>query len=86
MSIGHVSPEAYAGGAIAAVRDKDVIRVDLDARELEVLISQKEIKARLKDRRVAKRDAPGYLARYRAQVGSASQGAVLVLDPSKDSG
>jgi dihydroxy-acid dehydratase len=81
-----VSPEAYAGGAIAAVRDKDVIRVDLDARELEVLISQKEIKARLKDRRVPKRDAPGYLARYRAQVGSASQGAVLVPDQSRDSG
>jgi len=86
LSIGHVSPEAYAGGAIAAVRDKDIIRVDLDSRELEVLISQKEIKARLKDRRVPKRDAPGYLARYRTHVGSASQGAVLVPDPSRDTG
>src|SRR4030066_678640 len=45
LSIGHVSPEAYSGGATAAVRDKDIIRIDLDAREIEVLLSQKEIKA-----------------------------------------
>jgi dihydroxy-acid dehydratase len=84
LSIGHVSPEAYAGGALAAVRDKDVIRVDLDSREIEVLISQKEVKARLKERKAPKRDAPGYLSRYRAMVGSASRGAVLEDSPQKD--
>lgn len=84
LSIGHVSPEAYTGGGLAAVRDKDVIRVDLDAREIEVLISQKEVKARLKERRMPKRDAPGYLSRYRAMVGSASRGAVLEDAPQKD--
>jgi len=77
LSIGHVSPEAYAGGTIAAVRDKDIIRIDLDAREIEVLISQKEIKARLKERRLPKMKLTGFLKRYREYVGSASKGAVL---------
>ncbi len=79
LSIGHVSPEAYLGGALAAIRDKDVVRVDLDMREIEVLLSQKEVKVRLRDWERPKAKAPGYLERYRAQVGSASCGAVLGL-------
>ena len=77
LSIGHVSPEAYVGGAIAAARDRDIVRIDLDAREIEILISQKEIKARLKDRRIPKSRVSGYLKRYREEVSSASLGAVL---------
>lgn len=80
LSIGHVSPEAYVGGTLAAVRDKDIIRIDLDGREIEVLLSQKEIKTRLKDRKVPKARASGYLSRYREQVGSASSGAVMGKD------
>jgi dihydroxy-acid dehydratase len=78
LSIGHVSPEAYVGGTLAAVRDKDIVRIDLDAREIEVLISQKEIKSRLRDRKMPKRETPGYLKRYRDAVSSASCGAVLL--------
>jgi dihydroxy-acid dehydratase len=77
LSIGHVTPEAYVGGAFAAIRDKDIVRIDLDAREIEVLISQKEIKSRVKERKLPKRGAPGYLLRYRELVSSASLGAVL---------
>lgn len=77
LSIGHVSPEAFVGGTIAAVRDKDMIRINLDAREIEVLLSQKEIKSRLKDRKEPKIQVSGYLKRYREYVGSASKGAVL---------
>lgn len=77
LSIGHVSPEAYVGGAIAAVRNKDIIRIDLDAREIEVLLSQKEVKSRLKERRMPKAKVSGYLRRYRGQVSSASKGAVM---------
>ena len=62
---------------MAAVRDKDIIRIDLDGREIEVLLSQKEIKARLKDRKMPKGKVSGYLRRYREQVGSASCGAVM---------
>jgi dihydroxy-acid dehydratase len=77
LSIGHVAPEAYAGGTLAAVRDKDCVRIDLDAREIEVLLSQKEIKARLKERKIPKTKVTGFLKRYRERVGSASKGAVL---------
>ncbi len=77
LSIGHISPEAYSGGAIAAVRNGDIIRIDLDAREIEVLISQREVKSRLKERKVPKVAVSGYLARYRDGVGSASNGAVM---------
>jgi dihydroxy-acid dehydratase len=77
LSIGHVSPEAYVGGALGAIRDKDIVRIDLDNREIEVLISQKEIRSRLKDRRLPKIIVTGFLKRYRDMVGSASQGAVL---------
>ena len=77
LSIGHVSPEAYVGGALAAVRDKDVIRINLDTREIEVLISPKEVKARLKERTIPKTKVSGYLQRYRDSVGSASLGAIL---------
>jgi len=77
LSIGHVSPEAYVGGALGAIRDKDVVRIDLDNREIEVLISQKEIRSRLKDRRIPRAKVTGFLQRYRDMVSSASQGAVL---------
>jgi len=77
LSIGHVSPEAYLGGALAAIRDKDIVRINLDERELEVLLSQKEIKARLKERKMPMTTASGYLLRYRDSVSSASKGAVM---------
>ena len=80
LSVGHVSPEAYVGGALAAVRDKDIIRVNLDEREIEVLISNKEIKARLRERKAPKMKLTGYLKRYRDTVGSASKGAVMGED------
>jgi dihydroxy-acid dehydratase len=65
------------GGALAAIRDGDVIRIDLDGREIELLISQREMKSRLKHAKGPDTDAPGYLARYRILVSSASEGAVL---------
>jgi dihydroxy-acid dehydratase len=77
LSIGHVCPEAYVGGALAAMRNKDIVRVNLDSRELEVLLSQKEIKARLRERKIPVTSTTGYLRRYREQVGPASRGAIL---------
>ena len=50
---------------------------ELTSREIEVLISQREVKARLKDRKLPKSEVSGYLARYREGVGSASCGAVM---------
>jgi dihydroxy-acid dehydratase len=74
---GHVTPEAVHGGPIAAVADGDEIIIDVDARRLDVALSDEEIA-----RRAAayvpppNPDATGVLAKYAALVSSASEGAV----------
>jgi dihydroxy-acid dehydratase len=76
--VGHIAPEAARGGPIAALRDGDVIEVDVERRELRVLLSDGEVEARLRDVvPPAPRFAKGVLARYAAGVSSASRGAVL---------
>jgi dihydroxy-acid dehydratase len=76
--IGHVSPEAYDGGPIAAVRDGDDISIDIPNRELRVALSEEEIKGRLTDWKPPSREVPpGYMERYVRLVSSASRGAVL---------
>jgi dihydroxy-acid dehydratase len=78
LMAGHVAPEAVRGGPIAALRDGDVIELDVEARELRVLLSDDELAARLRDVvHPAPRYAKGVLARYAATVSSASEGAVL---------
>ena len=78
LMAGHIAPEAARGGPIAAVRDGDVIELDVDARELRLLVPDDEIAERL-----AAVVAPpprytkGVLARYAQGVSSASEGAVL---------
>jgi dihydroxy-acid dehydratase len=77
LMIGHVAPEAAKGGPIAAIREGDEITVDIDARRLDVALSDEEIAAR-----VAAYTSPpspfghGVMAKYAATVSSASQGAV----------
>jgi dihydroxy-acid dehydratase len=79
LMVGHVSPEAARGGPIAAVRDGDVIELDVEARELRLLLSDDEIAARLADVVVPPaRYTKGVFARYAAGVSSASEGAVLL--------
>ncbi|MGD0541162.1 MAG: dihydroxy-acid dehydratase, partial [Tepidisphaeraceae bacterium] len=76
--IGHVSPEAAAGGPIALVQPGDVISLDINSRRLELEVSETELARR---KAAWKRPRPkidyGYLARYAAQVTSADTGAVL---------
>jgi dihydroxy-acid dehydratase len=77
LMIGHVSPEAAAGGAIGAVRDGDLVVIDTDKRRLDVELSAAEIAARLAS--VAPREplyASGVFAKYAALVSSAELGAV----------
>ena len=77
-AIGHVSPEAHAGGPIAAVRDGDTISIDIPARTLTLELPEEEIARRLADWRPAPRDGvTGYLARYVKLVSGAEKGAVL---------
>ncbi len=77
-SIGHISPEAAAGGPLALVKDGDRIHYDVNEKVLEVLISDEELEAR---RKAWKAPEPkvktGWLARYAKLVTSADKGAVL---------
>lgn len=80
-SIGHVSPEAAEGGAIAAVREGDLIEIDIPECRLNVLVSDEELRTRLKDWKPREpKIKKGYLARYAKLVTSASTGAVLKDD------
>ena len=77
LMVGHVAPEALRGGPISALSDGDEVTIDVDARTLEVALSDEEI-----GRRVAAYEPPppmyetGVLAKYAGSVGSASEGAI----------
>ncbi len=78
LMVGHVSPEAARGGPLAAVRDGDMIAIDVDDGTLHVELSDAELAARLDA--WSPPELPygfGVFGRYRALVGSASDGAVL---------
>ena len=75
--IGHISPEAALNGPIAALRDGDVIRIDIPGRRLEVALSETEIRERLATVVHPQKVNGGALARYAALVTSADKGAVL---------
>ena len=77
-SIGHISPEAAAGGLLAYVLDGDPIRIDIKNHRLELLVPEEEIQRRKEEISIKEPKAvAGYLRRYRALVTSASQGAIL---------
>ena len=77
-SIGHVSPEAAAGGPIALVREGDLISVDIPGKKLDLLVDEAELKRRRAEWKpyVQPVDSP-FLARYRRAVTSGMKGAVL---------
>ena len=77
-AIGHISPEAAAGGLIALVQEGDQIEIDIPAKRLSLSLPEADIAFRRASYEAPKR-APlsGYLKRYAAMVSSADQGAVL---------
>ena len=78
LCIGHVSPEAFSGGALAALRDGDIIRIDIPNYKIEVELSDAEIGNRLAHLAVFEpRVKTGYLRYYSEKVSSASAGAVF---------
>jgi dihydroxy-acid dehydratase len=80
--IGHISPEAAAGGPIAALRPGDTIHIDLDTRTLNAALSEEEIEERLSQRIPLKaKTSSKWLNRYARFVASADRGAILTLDP-----
>ncbi|MBN1432084.1 MAG: dihydroxy-acid dehydratase [Methanomicrobiaceae archaeon] len=75
--IGHVSPEAMAGGPIGLVEDGDTIKIDLHERRLDLAVSLEEIEKRQQAYTPPNRELKGVLARYAKTVGQADRGAVL---------
>ena len=76
-AIGHVCPEAAAGGLIGLVRDGDTIDINIENCLINLRVSNEEIEERRKNFTPLIKPAEGYLARYRASVTSASEGAVF---------
>jgi dihydroxy-acid dehydratase len=89
LSIGHVSPEAAAGGAIALVRDGDEIEISIPDRKLRVMVSDEELEARRKEEEAHGKDAytprgrerkvSKALKAYAKMVSSADKGAVRII-------
>jgi dihydroxy-acid dehydratase len=76
-AIGHISPEAAAGGPIAALRDGDMIVIDIPKHRIDVELSEEEIRERLSQiPEFEPNIKTGYLLRYAEQVTSAGRGAV----------
>lgn len=79
-AIGHVSPEAASGGAIAIIEEGDIIEIDILAKTLNVRLEETEIQERLDRLPVFEtKRKNGYLARYAANVSSADKGAVFPI-------
>jgi len=77
-SIGHISPEAMQGSVLAAVKEGDLIRIDIPAKTIELMVSEAEIKERLSHwKQPEPKIKTGYMARYAKQVTSAGNGAVF---------
>jgi len=79
-SIGHVSPEAAAGGTIAVVEDGDIINIDIPNGKLELAVSDEEIARRKAALKPFKSNVTGYLKKYALHVSSAAQGAIEVFE------
>ena len=77
-AIGHVSPEAAAGGNIALIQDGDIIDVDITGRQLNVRVSEEELAKRRAAWKAPEQHLTGYIKRYASLVTSGSKGAVFV--------
>jgi dihydroxy-acid dehydratase len=76
-SIGHVCPEAAAGGPIGLVEEGDIISIDINANTINMKVSDEELARRRKNWTPKTKEVAGYLKRYRRLVTSADKGAVL---------
>ncbi|WP_078596295.1 dihydroxy-acid dehydratase [Evansella clarkii] len=76
LVVGHISPEAQAGGPIALIKEGDMITINSKTQELQVDISPEEFKVRAKEWSAPQQNLKGYLSKYARLVSSASKGAI----------
>jgi len=74
--VGHVCPEAWVGGPLAAVEDGDIIDIDVPGRKLEVRLTPEKMRERLKSAKSPGRRVQGLLSTYRDLVSGADEGAL----------
>lgn len=78
--VGHISPEAAEGGPIAAVRDGDIITIDVKNKRLDVDLSPEELEVRLKDwKRPPQKELKGILGIYAKLASSAAEGGMMKI-------
>ena len=80
LSIGHISPEAAAGGNIGKIVDGDVIEIDIPNRSINVKLSEDELSARSMTPVTRNRKVPKSLKAYASMVSSADKGGVRIVD------
>lgn len=79
-SIGHIAPEAAAGGPIGLINEGDIIDIDINAHSINVRLTDSELEERKKSFKPRINEVSGYLARYRRLVTSADKGAILSME------
>ncbi|MDO4715496.1 MAG: dihydroxy-acid dehydratase [Bacteroidales bacterium] len=84
LSIGHISPEAAAGGNIGKVQTGDIIDIDIPSRTINVRLTDKELAARPMTPKIRKRKVSAALRAYASMVSSADQGAVRLIDDAEE--
>ncbi|UCC67557.1 MAG: dihydroxy-acid dehydratase, partial [Armatimonadota bacterium] len=78
LSVGHISPEAAAGGTIGLVQEGDEILIDVNRRKIQLRVKAAELRERRREwKPLPPKVTTGYLARYAAQVSTAARGAVM---------
>ena len=77
ICVGHVCPEAANGGVIALIKNGDKIKIDINNRTLDLLVSEKELEERKKNLKPFITKAKGYLGKYSRTVQDASHGAIV---------
>ena len=80
LSIGHISPEAAAGGNIGKLKDGDIIEIDIPTRSINVLLSDEELAAREQQPLKRNREVSKALRAYAKSVSSADKGGVRIID------
>lgn len=80
LSIGHISPEAAAGGNIGKIKDGDIIEIDIPNRRINVKLSEKELAARPQQPLKRNRQVSKALRAYAQSVSSADKGGVRIID------